>query len=93
MSRRCRACNESFRPQGDWQRMCWSCWRELQGQAAQPKTVVVSPVDAQLLLSAIGLCHPDRHPPERAELCNRVTAALVEALNAVRKTASPKGAS
>lgn len=67
--------------------MCWSCWRELQGQAAQPKTVVVSPVDADLLKSAIALCHPDRHPPERADLCNRVTAALVAALKAVRETA------
>jgi hypothetical protein len=39
------------------------------------------------LKSAIALCHPDRHPPERADLCNRVTGALLEALKAVRKAA------
>jgi hypothetical protein len=46
--------------------MCWPCWRELRAQAKQPRTVVVTPVDAALLKSAISLCHPDRHPPERA---------------------------
>jgi hypothetical protein len=51
------------------------------------RTVVVSPVDADLLKSAIALCHPDRHPPERAKPCNRVTAALTVALNAVREAA------
>ena len=87
MSRRCRSCNKTFRPEVSWQRLCWSCWRELREQAAKPKTVVVSPVDADLLKNAIQLCHPDRHPSERRDLCNRVTAALVEALNAVRKAA------
>jgi hypothetical protein len=46
---------------------------------------VVTPVDAALLKSAIALCHPDRHPPERADLCHRVTAALTVALKAVRE--------
>ena len=86
MSRRCQSCDTSFRPQGDWQRLCWTCWRELRTEAEKPRTVMISPVDAQLLRSAIRLCHPDLHPPERAELCNRVTAALVEALNTVRKS-------
>jgi hypothetical protein len=66
-------------------RLCWPCWRELQAQAKQPRTVVVSPVDAALLRSQIALCHPDRHPPERADLCHRVTAALTVALKAVRE--------
>jgi hypothetical protein len=85
VSRRCRSCDEPFRPEGSWQRLCWPCWRELRAQAEQPRTVVITPVDAALLKSAIALWHPDRHPPERADLCNRVTAALVEALHTVRK--------
>ena len=87
MSRRCRSCDRAFRPEGDWQRMCWPCWRSLREQAKQPRTVVVTPVDAALIKSAIALCHPDRHPPERAELCHRVTAALTVALKAVREAA------
>ena len=31
-----------------------------------------------LLGDLIRLCHPDRHPPERSELANRVTARLLE---------------
>jgi hypothetical protein len=87
VSRRCRACDRPFRPDGTWQRLCWPCWRELREQAARPRTIVVTPVDAELLRSAIALCHPDRHPPERAELCTRVTSALLEALKAVREAA------
>jgi hypothetical protein len=87
VTRRCRSCSESFRPEFATMRLCWPCWRELREQAKQPRTVVVSPVDADLLKSAIALCHPDRHPPERAELCNRVTAALTVALTAVREAA------
>jgi hypothetical protein len=85
VSRRCRSCDESFRPDGGWQRLCWPCWRELQAQAKKPHTVVVSPVDAQLLKLAISLCHPDRHPPERQDMCTRVTAALTVALKSVRE--------
>jgi hypothetical protein len=87
MSRHCRSCDQPFRPDGPWQQLCWSCWRELRNQAQQPRTVVISPVDADLLRLAIALCHPDRHPPERAEMCNRVTAALTVALKAVREAA------
>jgi hypothetical protein len=87
MSRFCRSCSKPFRPEFAAMRLCWPCWRELREQAKQPRTVVVSPVDADLLKSAITLCHPDRHPPERAELCNRVTAALTVALKSVREAA------
>jgi hypothetical protein len=87
VSRTCQSCSRPFRPDGKWQRLCWPCWRDLKAQAERPRTVVVSPVDAQLLKLAIALCHPDRHPPERAEMCNRVTAALVDALKAVREAA------
>jgi hypothetical protein len=84
MSRRCRSCDKPFRPEFASMRLCWPCWRELQAQAEKPRTVVLSPVDAQLLRLAIALCHPDRHPPEREEMCNRATAALTGALKAVR---------
>jgi hypothetical protein len=87
MSRFCRSCSKPFRPEFAAMRLCWPCWRELREQAQQPRTVVVSPVDADLLKSAIALCHPDRHPSERAELCNQVTAALTVALKAVREAA------
>lgn len=30
-----------------------------------------------LLRELVTLCHPDRHPPERFELANRITAELV----------------
>jgi hypothetical protein len=87
MSRQCRSCGESFRPEFATMRLCWPGWRELREQTQKPRTVVVSPVDADLLKSAIALCHPDRHPPERAELCNQTTAALTVALKAVREAA------
>jgi hypothetical protein len=87
MSRCCYSCDTAFRPDGSWQKLCWPCWRRLRAEEAKPRTVVMSPVDADLLKPAIALCHPDRHPPERAEMCNRVTAALTAALKAVREAA------
>jgi hypothetical protein len=33
-------------------------------------------LDAELLRDALALTHPDRHPPERADMATRVTAAL-----------------
>jgi hypothetical protein len=87
VTRLCRSCSKSFRPEFATMRLCWPCWRELREQAKEPRTVVVSPVDADLLKSAITLCHPDRRPPARADLCNRVTAALTVALKAVSEAA------
>jgi hypothetical protein len=87
MSRVCRSCSKAFRPDGDWQRLCWECWRRLRAEEDKPRTIVITPVDADRLKLAISLCHPDRHPPERADLCNRVTGALLEALKSVRGTA------
>src|SRR5262245_58581118 len=66
-------------------RLCWACWRRLRAEEDDPRTVV-SPVDAQLLKSAIALCHPDRHPVERHDLCTRVTAALLAALKVRPRT-------
>jgi hypothetical protein len=91
VSRRCRSCDQRFRPDGGWQRVCWPCWRELQAQARRPRTIVVSPVDAELLEQAVTLCHHDRHPPGERDLCDRVTAALREALDAVCMTTREGG--
>jgi hypothetical protein len=40
-----------------------------------------------LLRELVALCHPDRHPPERAVVANRVTAALLEMIDRERKVA------
>jgi hypothetical protein len=45
---------------------------------ADGKRVSYRPVlDAMLLRQLIMLCHPDRHPPERAGMANAATAALI----------------
>jgi hypothetical protein len=44
-------------------------------------------LDVQLLTDAIVLCHPDRHPPERIEDANRVTARLLELRDDARRAA------
>jgi hypothetical protein len=51
------------------------------GRARPP----ASTLDADLLMQAIVLCHPDRHPPERHEAANRVTARLLALREAVRQ--------
>ena len=38
-------------------------------------------LDAGWLRELVTLTHPDRHPPERAELANRATARLLDLLN------------
>jgi hypothetical protein len=40
-------------------------------------------LDAELLRGLVQLCHPDRHPPERAELASRSTATLLNMLGEV----------
>lgn len=35
-------------------------------------------LDRDLISRAVRLCHPDRHPPERAAEANATTAALLE---------------
>jgi hypothetical protein len=45
-------------------------------------------LDERLLLAAVALCHPDRHPPERAAVANSVTSALLELLALVREKAA-----
>ncbi len=82
MTRYCTDCHKPFQANGEWQRRCWTCWRSDQYQQAladayQRGLAAAKPIDPQLLRKAITLCHPDRHPPERAELATRVTAELM----------------
>lgn len=64
-------------------RLCWDCWRRQKDGERRVEIVHVEvPVlaDAELLRGAIALTHPDRHPPERYELANRITAGLLDLL-------------
>jgi hypothetical protein len=89
--RRCRDCGTRFVGEA-WQRLCWSCWREQKdeqrsedtydqgfadGFATARRTAAAPSLDPDLLAHAIRLCHPDRHPAERAAEANAVTAQLL----------------
>jgi hypothetical protein len=43
--------------------------------------------NAAQLRTLVTLCHPDRHPPDRAQLANRATARLLELLEQERDAA------
>jgi hypothetical protein len=91
--RTCVDCGQAFVAKGSWMRRCWSCWREQKdeeqrseawdegydaGYAAGQRTSLAPALEGDLLRDAIVLCHPDRHPPDRFELANTVTAKLLE---------------
>jgi hypothetical protein len=85
VSRRCHSCDHAFGPDVRRQKLCWPCLRE---QPAKPRTAVVPPIDAEPLKLAISLCHPDPAPTRTGgPLCNRVTGAPLEAIEAVREAA------
>jgi hypothetical protein len=96
----CASCGDLFASDRRCHRYCWPCYWELRdaGHWNDEPTDWDAPVakptppplvlDPHLLRDAIGLCHPDRHPPERAKTANAVTAALLELL----QTARQKGA-
>lgn len=46
--------------------------------APRPAPAPAPPLDGEFILDIIKLTHPDRHPVERQELANRVTAALLQ---------------
>jgi predicted nucleic acid-binding Zn-ribbon protein len=54
----------------------------LAGYAAAQRRATAHPttpqLDSDLIRDLIALCHPDRHPNERAEQANRATARLIE---------------
>jgi hypothetical protein len=90
--RACDNCRTGFSANGVWQRLCWTCWREQKDRddlnvayvrGYQAGLAAHNLVDADLLQAAIALCHPDRHPPERWQLANEVTARLLEARKAL----------
>jgi tRNA(Ile2) C34 agmatinyltransferase TiaS len=89
----CVECGRVFEAKGKWQLRCWTCWRSYKesqeregldaayndgyrdGYRDGRRALVLS---ADLVRDLVQLCHPDRHPPERAELANRTTAALLD---------------
>lgn len=101
MTRTCRSCGRSFETDREHHRLCWPCYWQLRdagdananaGWRKPPPSWDTPPrptpaIDERLLRDAIALCHPDRHPPERARIANAVTAALLELLNAARRAA------
>lgn len=115
MRARC-VCGTVFDAQGEWQRLCWDCWRRRENERAGRGDLTAlatrqarlleeayeagrqrgyeegydaasvqarrrnghgTGLDGALLRELIVLCHPDRHPAERFEQANRVTAQLV----------------
>jgi hypothetical protein len=85
VNRRCIGCGQLFEPSYDYHRRCWPCWR----QARTPGERTDSPAAADTLVvsvetvhAAVRLCHPDRHPEQRNQEANRVTALLNGALDA-----------
>lgn len=89
--RRCRSCGERFEPARSHHYLCWDCWREQnpsnwhQRRETAPSVQAVAVLDAATIKSAIALCHPDVHPPERRERALRVTQALTGALDRTRQ--------
>jgi hypothetical protein len=53
----------------------------------QQRTHAGGQFDADQLRALVTLCHPDRHPRERFEVANAVTARLLEMLKHERKAA------
>ena len=111
MTRRCNACGVEFEADGQWMKLCWSCWRERKDHQAEdaayergrrdgykdgwddcqlyredngPTNGSGPQLERGLLRDLVQLCHPDRHPPERGELANRTTAALLGLLDGSR---------
>jgi hypothetical protein len=92
VTRRCDSCCATFDGER-WQKYCSTCWRErrrvdelageyhrgfLAGIAAAQRVDRPQVLRDDLLRRVIALCHPDRHPPERAAEANAITAELLE---------------
>ncbi len=97
MERRCRRCSEWFESDRPHHRLCWTCFWSLQDATKktdppprQQSPMTSSTLDPGLLLEAITLTHPDKHPPERGRAANAVTAALLELLHTARQQGGPR---
>lgn len=51
-----------------------------QAAAASQRSAPGPALNAEQLKALVQLCHPDRHPPERARLATAATAALLDLL-------------
>jgi hypothetical protein len=83
----------ALRAQHDYYYQCLTCWRTKRDTATRSDTWAAgyadglragraercnAGLDNDLIMAAIRLCHPDRHPVERHADANKVTAALLE---------------
>src|SRR5450755_18994 len=91
MARRCRDCAGRFEQQRRWHELCWPCWRARedlrhwdQGYYEGQLATEHADVPTELLRAVVVLCHPDRHPPKRAELATQTTVDLLSVLDATR---------
>jgi hypothetical protein len=85
--RYCSACGRSFEPRASFHRLCTPCCKEGHDTAIyhhgyargfERGRGVGGGFDPELVHDAVALCHPDRHPPERAGLATRTTQRLLE---------------
>jgi hypothetical protein len=97
MTRPCKQCGERFEAKGSWQKLCWRCWRADRAREVYNEGYRNGYEQGQrngladaTVRAAVTLCHPDRHPPERAAEANRVTAALLELRDGGRPTTTPR---
>jgi flagellar biosynthesis/type III secretory pathway protein FliH len=88
--RRCKQCRATFSGES-WKTLCLDCWKTNKAKSVS-KEIDQSYnrgffdgyqegsqeglLDGPIIKDIIQLCHPDRQPPERADIANRVTAAL-----------------
>ncbi len=104
MTAYCDRCRSPFETKADWHRLCWECWRKQRdnelrrdayndgydaGMRRSRLYPAPTPLDTGTLRDLVQLCHPDRHPPERAALANQVTAHLLNLLNTRVRYSSP----
>ena len=100
MTRGCVSCGVTFEAKGPWMKRCWDCWRRgrdeelvararaegyLTGYRDGLRAAGIPTPD--LLKRTVALAHPDRHPPDRAQEANQVTAALLDLLEQARRVA------
>jgi hypothetical protein len=95
--RTCHRCGGTIQSTNARHRLCWRCWRSdrdedlrtegwTRGYQAGRREAGPA-LDPELLRLAVTLTHPDRHPTERADVANRVTAWLLGLLAAHKAAA------